>query len=499
MSDQRIPTAIPGFDEVLHGGLIKEHCYLIVGSAGTGKTIFSLQWLLQGITKGEKGLYITLAEPAGKIEQNVTSFGWKLDSIDMVDLTIRGEQAGPGLGEYHIFPPSDVEQNPVWQGIYEAVREKRPKLVVIDSVTQLRYLSADEYQFRKQILALVSFLNESGCTSFLAFEPSELERETSVALAVDGIVRLRMQISPSRVVGLRSVQVDKLRGSDFMSGLHPMRITPDGIYIYPHRIEEAGEPCAGQYMLSSGNKELDQLLGGGLESGTTTIITGPAGVGKSTLSAQFISQALSEKKGDGPGVRRAVTYAFEESVNAIIKRCAGVGLPLETLLENGFLKIVRVNAMKLYPDEFLQMVREAVEQQSCDLLVLDSLRGYELAMEEFGTPQAHLHNLVTYLSNKGVTTVLLNEVEHITGDLMATEHKISHLADNIILMRYAEHAGQVIKIVGCLKKRLGGFEPELRELQITGTGIRVSNKMTNLRGILTGVPGYISEPDNGGA
>ncbi|HVF92492.1 MAG TPA: ATPase domain-containing protein [Blastocatellia bacterium] len=492
MSDNRIPTAIPGFDEVLHGGLIREHCYLIVGAAGTGKTVFSLQWLLQGITNGKKGLYITLAEPVGKIEQNVTSFGWKLDSIDMLDLTIKGERAGPGLGEYHIFPPSDVEHNPVWQGIYDAVREKRPKLVVIDSVTQLRYLSADEYQFRKQILALVSFLNESGCTSFLAFEPSELERETSVALAVDGIVRLRMQVSPSRVIGLRSVQIDKLRGSDFMTGLHPMRITSDGIHIYPHRIEEAGELLAGQYTVSSGNGELDELLGGGLESGTTTIITGPAGVGKSMLATHFIVKALSEKEGTH-GVRRAVLYTFEESVNAIIKRCAGVGLPLEKLIEDGSLKIVRVNAMNLYPDEFLQMVREVVEQGACDLMVLDSLRGYELAMEEFGTPQAHLHNLVTYLGRKGVTTLLLNEVERITGDLMATEHKISHLADNIILMRYAEHASRVIKIIGCLKKRLGGFEPELRELQITGAGISVSKKLTNLRGILTGVPGYVSD------
>lgn len=498
MADQRIPTSIPGLDEVLHGGLIREHSYLVVGDAGTGKTIFSLQWLRGGVGRGEKSLYITLAEPASKIKQNVAGFGWDLNQIELVDLTIKGEQAGLGLGEYHIFPPSDVEQNPVWQGIYEAVRERRPKFVVIDSVTQLRYLSADEYQFRKQILALVSFLNESGCTSFLAFEPSELERETSVALAVDGIIRLRMHISPSRVIGLRSVQVDKLRGSDFMSGLHPMRITSDGIHIYPHRIEEAGEPHPAEFMLSSGNKELDELLKGGLESGTTTILTGPAGVGKSTLAAQFMVSNFLGGDGDRPRLKRAVFYAFEESINAITIRCAGVGIPLKELLEDGSVKIVRVNAMKLYPDELLEMVRNSVEQESCDLLVLDSLRGYQLAMEEFGSSHAHLHNLVTYLSRMGVTTILINEVERITGDLMATEHQISHLADNIILMRYSEQDSRVIKIIGCLKKRLGSFESELRELNISGDGVRVSRKLGNLRGILTGVPDYVPDQTKGG-
>jgi circadian clock protein KaiC len=491
MTDQRIATGIPGFDEVLHGGLIKEHSYLIVGAAGTGKTIFSLQWLLDGSRTGEKGLFITLAEPEDKIGQNVASFGWKLDAIDVVDLTIKGEQAEADEGEYHIFPPSEVERNPVWQGIFDAVKEKRPKRVVIDSVTQLRYLSADEYQFRKHILALVSFLNRSGCASFLAFEPTELERETSVALAVDGIIRLRMQISANRVIGLRSVQVDKLRGSDFLSGLHPMRITGEGIVVYPHRIEEAGEAHPGQEIFSSGNDELNELLGGGLESGTTTLITGPAGVGKSTLGTQFLVEATAKYGPDDSKPHRAVMYAFEESVNAILTRCAGTDIPITAQHEAGTIKIVRVNSMKLYPDEFLSLVRNSVENDGCDIVMLDSLRGYHLAMEEFGTPNAHIHNLVTYLSSKGVTTLLINEVEYITGDLRATEHQISHLADNIILLRYAEYKSQVIKMIGCLKKRIGGFEPELRQMRITRSGIEVSEKLTNLRGILTGIPEHL--------
>lgn len=482
MTSKRITTGIPGMDEILHGGLSEQGSYLLVGSAGTGKTVFSLQWLLEGCRQGEKTLFITLAEPSEKIEQNVSGFGWKLEGVDLVDLTLSGKQDAATIGEYHIFPPSEVENVPVWEGIYQAVQEKKPQRVVIDSLTQLRYLSTDEYQFRKQLLALVTFLDRGGCTSLLAFEPTELEREASVALAVDGIIRLRMQISPNRVIGLRSVQVEKFRGSDFMSGLHPMRITSNGMTIFPHRIEIMGRTDPGQEKLSSGNSGLDDLLEGGLESGTTTLITGPAGVGKSTLAVKFLMEAVKNGK-------CGILYAFEESIDSIIFRCRQISMDISHMLENGSLEIIHLNSMQLYPEEFLSILRENVEER-CKVVAIDSLRGYTLAMEEFGTPVAHLHNVVSYLNTRGVTTLLVNEVEYITGDLRATELGVSHLADNILLMRYAEHESQIIKVIGCLKKRLGNFQPELRVLNITSAGLSVSEKLTFLRGILTGVPSF---------
>jgi circadian clock protein KaiC len=375
----------------------------------------------------------------------------------------------------------------VWGGIYEAIASRCPARVVIDSLTQVRYLSTDEYQFRKQLLALVTFLDRSGCTSILVFEPTELEREASVALAVDGILRLRMQISSNRMIGLRSLQVEKFRGSDFLSGMHPMRITSEGIVVYPHRVETITRTNPGRRKLTSGNEQLDQLLGGGLEEGTTTLITGPAGVGKSTLAARFALQAVS----DGMD---AVIYAFEESVDSIALRCRGIQMDLQAALDSRRLRIEHVNAMQLYPDEFLEIVRTSVER-GYRLLVLDSLRGYNLAMEEFGTPVAHLHNMITYLNGHGVTTLVLNEVEYITGDLRATELGVSHLADNIVLLRYAEYGGRVIKVIGCLKKRLGGFESELRTLDIDHRGIRLSEKLSFLRGILTGVPSVVQQTE----
>lgn len=485
MTTERITTGIPGVDELFHGGLIPQRSYLLVGGAGSGKTVFSVQWLLEGRRRGERLLYITLTEPGADIQHNMASFGWQLNGIDLLDLTPIGDTDGT-TEEYQVFSPGEVEHVVVWRAIYKAVLEKRPQRLVIDSVTQLRYLSTDEYQFRKKILGLASFLNKNGCTSLLSFETSEHERETSVGLAVDGLIRLRAEVSPSRVIGLRSIQIEKFRGSDFISGMHPMRITGDGIRVYPHRIEPIGGQHLTLELLSSGIPQLDELLGGGIETGTTTIISGPSGVGKTTLGAAFLIEAVAAG-------RRAILFTFEEAVESLKIRSRGIGMPLEHWLEAGTLKIVRLNPMEEYPDEFLEKVRDAVKRDSFELVMIDSLRGYQLEMEQFGTPLDHIRNLVHYLNRQGVTSFLINEVEFITGSLRTTELAVSHLADNIVLLRYAEYAGQVIKVIACLKKRLGDFQPDLRELYITPEGIKVGEKLQNLRGILTGVPEYMDE------
>lgn len=481
---QRVPTHVPGLDEVLYGGLIRDHSYLLVGAAGTGKTITTLQWLAGGAREGEDSLYITLAEPVRTVMQNVESFGWDLSAVGLLDLNPAKEArdaAQQDTSEYSIFPPSEVERGPAWERIYEAIRERQPQRVVIDSLTQLRYLSADEYQFRKQVLALVLFLHENGCTTLITFEPSELEREASVALAVDGIIKLRMEISPHRMIGARSVEVTKLRGSNFMSGFHPMRFTPSGIAVYPHRVEEPSDRQPAQEQLTSGIANLDGLLGGGLDSSTTTIFSGPCGVGKSTLGMQFLIEAV--RKG-----QRAVVYAFEESPHSILARCRALGMPVDAMQDSDALKMVRVNPMELYPDEFLWMLRCAVEDESRQVVMIDSLRGYHLAMEEFGSSVAHVYNMVTYLNRMQVTSILINEVEEITGGSRATDIGVSYIADAIVLLRYAEYEGRVIKVIACLKKRHGAFDSALRELEITPGGIEVGQELTRLRGILTGTP-----------
>ncbi len=474
-------TGIPGLDEILCGGIIPNHSYLLVGAAGTGKTIASTQWLLNGEKLGEKGLYITLAEPSKSIARNVENFGWNLSGLAFLDLNPLSQATEEAVEEYNIFPPSEVERAPMWDGIYQAVSSRKPDRVVIDSLTQLRYLSTDDYQFRKQILSLVNFLGRSGCTSFLTYEPVELEHETSVALAVDCIIRLRMEVSPRRLVGLRSLQVEKLRGSNFMSGNHPLRIGDHGMVLFPRHIEVPGNVSPGQYQLSSGIHGLDDLLGGGLESGTTTIISGPVGAGKTTLGVKLLAESVRDD-------RRAILYSFEEAPVSIVARAESVGIPITEMIDADMLRIERVNPMELYPDEFLGIIRRAVSEHGVQTVMIDSLRAYDLSMEEFGSTVANVHNMVTYLNREGVTTIAINEVEHITGPLVATDLGVSHTFDNIILMRYAEYKGSVIKVIACLKKRHGPLRTALREYRITADGLEVSDELTGLTNILTGSP-----------
>ena len=482
MDKQRLTSGVPGFDEITSGGLLSGRSYLVVGSPGTGKTLFSMQWLLEGCRQGERCAYLTFAEPESEIVRNAQSMGWDISDVDIIDLSLVGESDMSIEDDYQLFPPSEVEFLPVWNTMYQILRDKQPQRIVINSITQLRYLATDEYQFRKHVLRLVHFINQHHITAFLAYEPTELDRESSVALAVDGIIRLNRDISPGLAIGLRSIQIEKLRGSGFLSGRHPFNIRSNGVVIYPHRIEETGNPQAGQHMIESGISALDEMLGGGVESGTVTLLTGPTGVGKSTLGLQF----LANRAEAGHPV---VLFTFEEPASYIAKRSQSIGRPLDHLQANGLLKIVRVNPVEMYPDQFLQMVRKSVEQDGCRMIMIDSLHGYQLAMQEFGTPQAHIHNLVMYLTRNEVTTLLVNEIQVIAGaDISATSIGVSYLADNILLLRYIEHIGQLLKVIGCLKKRLGYFQSSLRELQITCEGVQVGDALPHLRGILTGIP-----------
>lgn len=483
MNSRRMLTGISGLDEILQGGMIYNRSYLLVGAAGTGKTILSLQWLLEGIKEKESCCYITLAERTQEIEVNMQSFMWDLSSINFLDLSPNIEFQKLSKQEYSIFSPNEVELLSVWEEIYKFIEIQKPKRLVIDATTQLQYLATDKYQFRKQILELINFLKNYKITSLLLYEPTELQKEASIALAVDGVIRLRLAISDKRVIALRSLQVEKFRGSSFLAAFHAFQITKSGIHIFPHVVEKIGNPTPGKYILTSGITRLDELLRGGLESGTTTMISGPSGVGKSVLGMQFLMNAAR-------GGKRGIFFAFEESINAICIRCRGIGIPIEDLLEKETLKIVRINPLEIYPDQFVEMVRNYIENDKFELVVLDSLRGYHLAMEEYGTLLSHVHNLVTYLSGHEISTLIINEVEAITGCLKVTEIGVSHLADNVILLRYAEHSSQVIKVIACLKKRLGSFEPELRQLSITCTGIQISEKLHGLEGILTGVPTF---------
>ncbi|MBW1993344.1 MAG: AAA family ATPase [Deltaproteobacteria bacterium] len=459
MKNRVMKTGIPGLDTIMQGGFISGYSYLLAGSTGSGKTILSLQWLLsdEKLLNDGKCQFITLAERADELHANVDGFGWSLDKIDIVDLSPPGT---PGdVEEYQVFSPSEVELSTTWKAIYDAIEKRKPEKLVIDSVTLLSYLSTDDYQFRKHLLVFVNYLKSIKCTTLLVYDPTEMDKDAALALSVDGVIYLDRTLSQSRVIDLRTIEIQKLRGSDYLSGKHHLRITHAGITVYPHIIQKEPVESLSNEALTSGIAELDELLKGGLDAGTTTLITGPAGVGKSTLGMQYL---LSEaRKGNS-----SVLYSFEEHEPFIVKRAENLGMDIRPYIENGTIKIVFVNPLELYPDELLQMIRGEVKR-GVKTVVFDSMRGYNLSIEQFGNVLSHMQNLINFLKTKKVSVFIINELELITGDIRLTDYGISYAADNALLLRFAEVDGKIIRLISCMKKRLGEYESELRELIIS--------------------------------
>lgn len=480
MSNERVPSGNEGLDIVLHGGFMPRSSTLLVGEAGTGKTILSLQWLLSGASAGEVGLYVSLVEPAQVVARHVAGLGWRLDPITVLDLAPSGHLAEGALDEYRVFPPEDVEPAQEWEKITRGVSEQAPQRVVIDSLTHLAALATDRYQLRKRLQLLLRFLDEHGCTTLLLADPHLVTEEPFVEMVVDGSLWLTREVSNDRVITLRAAEARKLRGSDFESGRHPLKIGAGGLTVFPHLTQSPEVTSIGATMVCSGVPALDDLTGGGLESGTATLITGPSGVGKSTLAMSYAVRAAASAP--------VLYLSFEESVASHLERAARLGLDAAQAVAEDRLTLRHLNPLQLYPDELLEMLRSEVAGAGRTVVVIDSLRGYNLAMEQFGSLVAHMMNLVAYCRGQGVTVLLVNEIESITGALRLTEVGVSYLADNALLLRYAELDGRIVRVIACLKKRLGGYEPELRELTIGPGGLALGPRLEGLRGLLTGTP-----------
>jgi circadian clock protein KaiC len=479
MPQDRLSTGIPGFDEILHGGLIPGRAYLVRGQPGTGKTILGLHFLSSGAEAGEKSLYITLGESAEQIRTNAEALGFDLKGIAFLDLSPTS-QFFTEIQTYDIFSPAEVEREPTTQQIINQVEALKPQRIFLDAMTQFRYLSPDAFQFRKQVLSFLRFLREQGATVLFTSEGSEDAPDNDLQFMSDGVIHLTFSSEE------RSVSVSKFRGSDFRSGNHSMRLTQIGMEVFPHLMPEVYSQEFALEVLSSGVPELDELLHGGFERSTITIISGPSGVGKSTLGLQFMKEAA------GRGERSAI-YAFEERKETLLRRCEGINIPVHAMMERGTLSVVQIEPLHYTPDEFANLVRYEVEQQKARIVMIDSISGYRLSVRG-NELVIHIHALCKYLQNMGVAVLLINEVETITGDFRPTEIGISYIADNLVFLRYLEMEGELRKAIGVLKKRMTDFEKTLREFEITRYGIKVGKPLTNLRGILKGSPEWVDLP-----
>ncbi|OWY66984.1 recombinase RecA [cyanobacterium TDX16] len=479
MSERR-STGISGLDEVLYGGLIPVRAYLVRGGSGAGKTTLGLSFLVEGVANGEKPLYITLGESAEQICTNAERIGFDTQGITFLDLSPTSDFFSQ-VQTYDIFSAAEVEREPMTQQIVEQVRSLQPQRVFLDAMTQFRYLSSDTFQFRKQVLSFLRFLLEKGATVLFSSEDGGSAPDDDLQFMSDGVIHLQQSLEG------RSVSVTKFRGSDFRPGLHFMRLTDRGMEVFPRLQPEVHKQEFKLEVIPSGVPDLDELMRGGIERGTVTLFTGPTGVGKTTIGLQFMKEAAGRGE-------RSVVYMFEEAIDVMLHRCEAINIPVYAMMQRQTLSVIPIEPLLHSPDEFANMVQQEVEQKKARLVMIDSVSGYRISLrgrdEDLVT---HLHALCKYLQNMGVTVILVNETESITGNFRATEIGISYMADNIVFLRYLEIQGEIRKAIGVLKKRLSSFEKTLRELEVTRYGIKVGKPLTHLRNILSGNPEWIDK------
>jgi len=471
---QRADLGVPNTTEVLDGGLLAELATLVRGTPGAGKTILGLHFLA---ASDQSVLYINLGEPADYLEATATQFGLDTSHIEFLDLSPSGEQFH-GNQSYDLFEPDEVETTSLVDQIRDTVEDCQPARVLVDPVTELRHLAPDSRQFRTQVLSLLDFLKSHGATVVLTSQAAESVPDDDLQFLVDTVISLSADSDH------RTLSVPKFRGSGARRGPHTVTISGDGMRVWP-TLDPTDHYREGSLsMLSSGVGELDRLLGGGITTGTVSFLSGPTGAGKTTTGLQFITQAASNGQ-------RSVLYSFEESRRTILARAEGIGMPLDEMIDAGNVVIREISTDELTLDEFTHHVRSEVEDKGAEIVMIDGVTGYERAFRAVDTAADHqLVKIGQYLRNMNVTGIITNEVHQITGDFRATEHSISHLADDIMFFRHVEYRGKIRKVIGVLKKRANGFETTLRVLEITDEGLTVGEPLTELRGILTGTPDW---------
>jgi len=475
---KRLSTGVAGLDEVLYGGLLPQRSYLVRGAAGTGKTTLGFHFLTAGAAHGVPTLYITLGQREAGIRQDAQGLGLDLTGIPVLDLSPTPEFFTK-VKTYDIFTPGDVEREPITQKIIEQVEQHKPRRVFVDAITQFRHLASDSQQFHKQTLAFLNYLTEKQATVLFTSESSRATPDDDLQFHSDGIITLGVTEHG------RTLKVSKFRGSGFQEGRHALRITDQGLVVYPRLLPEAHRQPFVLEMIPSGIATFDAVLHGGVERGTTTLITGPSGVGKTTMALHFVNEAA--KRGE-----HSVVYVLEEPLSILTTRCEALQIPMRAMIEKGLVSLFQVEPHRYMPEEFVQIVRQEVEQRQARLVMIDSIAAYRkfLRGDDLLTD---LHVLCQYLQNMGVKILLTNEVEQVAGGFQATEYGVSYLAGNIIYLRYMERrtkdgALEIGRCVGVLKKRLTDFEKTVRELEITGEGMKVGEPIIGLQGVLSTMP-----------
>lgn len=472
---------IPGLDDVLSGGLERDRVYLLEGNPGTGKTTAALRFLIEGAEKGERSLYITLSETENELRGTARAHEWSLEGIDIFEL-VPPESLLDEQQQQSLLYSSDLELGETTRMIFAAVERVQPRRVVIDSLSEIRLLAQSSLRYRRQVLALKHYFAQHGATVLLLDDLTTDVNDKTVHSVAHGVIQLQ-ELAPEYGAERRRVRVVKYRGRRFRGGYHDFLIRTGGLDVYPRIVASEHRTIFDRSQVSSGIAELDTLLGGGLERGSSALILGPAGTGKSLFTINFAVAAVARGE-------KAALFIFDEELGLLFDRLKAMGIDLEALQADGRLIIEQVDAAEMSPGEFATRVRRCVTEKKIRTVVIDSLNGYQAAMPEEQFLVLHIHELLQYLNRQGASTFLTVAQHGLVGDMKAPVD-VTYLADTVILLRYFEALGSVRRAVSVIKKRSGQHEKTIREFEITNAGLALGEPLSGFQGVLRGVPNFV--------
>ncbi len=472
---------IAGLDEILGGGLTTGRMFLLEGSPGTGKTTTAVQFLLTGNETGERGLYITLYETEGELRESAASHDLELGDLFEIFELVPPETLLDEKQQQSLLYSADLELGETTNKIFDAFERTRPQRVVIDSLSEIRLLAQSSLRFRRQILAMKHYFAKAGATVLMLDDLTTETHDKTMHSVAHGVIRLE-ELTPDYGRERRRLCVVKYRGQPVRGGYHDFSIEKGGTLVYPRLVANEHRSDFVRDQLKSESPELDQLLGGGIERGSSTLILGPAGTGKSLLSLTFIAAAV--RRGE-----RAAMFVFDEERGLLFQRALGLGIDLQAMVDSGNLTVDQVDAAEMSPGQFSAMVRNCVETQGVRTVVIDSLNGYEAAMPEERALILHVHELIQYLNRRGISTFLTVAQHGLVGD-MSSPVDVTYLADTVILLRYFEALGHVLRAISVVKKRTGAHEDTIRQYRIGPEGFIFGDPIVEFQGVLRGVPNY---------